>query len=301
MFFLVCTPTNAQTRVQLKSILEQEQPTTQIIDSVSLFLASHSENDSLAYLHRDFSYWLYNKDFEKTILHEKKALHFALQQQNVDSAFVQQSAVNLAFYQEKKGAFLKAIKLYKKAILYDISARITLNSYEKIGYCYLQLDDYYSSISYYNYVIAYLLQEQKNTTKLRNAYLNIATAYWRLGKSANIKIAENYARKADSLAATLKTGIKTKYNIKFCLAQLNNQHEYLNIDRSLHYYNEAISLAKKLEDSTRISAAYYGRGSLFTTSDYPKALQYLQEALLFTNAQDSTNLYLIHNLSLIHI
>lgn len=287
---------SAQTRDSLTSLLSMDIPVPDRIDQATNYLTSEAENqnDSLCYLYYDFSNWLYRKDTPKAIEYGEKALSQARKQTVTDTSFWTNAMISLAFFYERSRQFKPALDYYERVIQLKDTSFLTRNAYSKVAYVSMLTHDYHKAIEYYHLAISLLKKSGGQLIGLRNAYSNMSRCYLYLDSKETTIKAEKYALLADSVSTAINSIDRVKYIIKLNLAGIYNRHEYLDVEKGLKYYDEALTLAKKMQDSVRISAALYGKGSLLNTTDLEKAEAYHLEGLNYTVKTDTLNYFRHH-------
>jgi hypothetical protein len=111
----------------------------------------------------------------------------------------------------------------------------------------------------------------------------------------------NYTKRADAIAKIIEIPLATQYRIKLRLGSLYNKFQTLDINLSQSYYEEALQIAQKLEDTIKIRNVYLDLGNLHQTTDLHKALAYDQKALEANPKKDSLYHYIItSNISFAH-
>lgn len=271
-------------------VSEKVERTNHLIDSLEA-----AENDSLHVFYDRYAYWLY--DFvgrKEAITYQEKSLELALSQAKIDTAFVQGSSFNLAWYYTKDKQYLKSIDTYKNVVLMDNSSNTAITAYLKLGYSYSSIQDYYNAIKYFKLAISLLDTENGNRQKLREAYQNLAYNYLRIKTLESIKEGRKYGKLADSLIEIIPTSPLNRYNIKYVQAQLHNRDEDINFDISRTYYDQALEVAMEAQDSTKIMTIYLGYGVLYKHFDSERAIDYLNKALQFSRPIDSFYTYQVY-------
>jgi len=295
---LLTWTTKAQQMERLNELIQLEIPISERLDKIDSFLNTleSTHQDSLPYLYQEYAYWAYDSVSKpKAVELELKGLEIAKSKSIKDSAFIQKSAVYLAFYYEQVKDLDKAIKYYKESLIINDSNRLAINAYEKIGFCYVEMRDYHNSIKYFELVIDLLHKRKTNQNTLISAYSNLIYACYQISSSSSFKKANAFSKRFDSIIEVSNASTENRYNYYLILADLFNQHNNLDLDKSLYYYDKALEIAKKLEDSTRIGQVNYGKGSLYNTTDYVTSIDYLEEAIKFTNPADSLDSYFNYN------
>lgn len=140
--------------------------------------------------------------------------------------------------------------------------------------------------------LANLIQEHDSI--LLKEYITLSKFYRRSSNPENLEKAEKYKVSADSLQTRIDRLKGRLYLVKTNLAQLYNQHRYSDIEKSMSYYDQALSLAYQLEDSSRISEVYYGIGTIPERQniDFEKSIELYEKGLSFAKKTDSLRLYL---------
>jgi len=295
---LLPTILKAQKVDSLNELISLKISISDRMDKIDSFLnmLENEANDSLPYLYQEYAFWAYDSVSKtKAVELEQKGLEIAKSKPIKDSAFIQKSAVYLAFYYEQVNNLEKAVKYYKEALVINDDNRMATNAYEKIGFCYLEMHDYHSSIKYFELVIDLLHKRKTSQNTLISAYSNLIYACHQISSAASFKKANAFSKRFDSLIEVTPVSARNRYDYYLNLAGLYNQHNNLNIDKSLHYYNKALEIAQQLEDSTKIGQVNYGKGSLYNTTNYDTSIGFLQEAMKFTKPTDSLERYFVNN------
>ncbi len=295
--FFVFFNAQSQTRDTLKSILNSELIETLKLDSVETFLNSKNdiEKDSLHYLYYDYARWLRKINKELAVRYGKKAIDQVTQFHPSDTSFRERSNLGLAYTLERNGDYKNAMVYYQNVIDVGYSPNFEINSYEKLGFLALGLQDYQKAIQYYQATIELIQKYQKRASLLSGCYNNIQFSYAQLNGKENLLLAEKYALKADSVIQTNAAHPLTVFNVKLGLAEIYNQFENLDIDKSLHYYNQALEIASEYQDSARIGLIYYGKGALLNSTDTEASLDYYHKGLQYATKQDTLNKHLIYS------
>lgn len=288
----------AQKMDSLSEFIRLKIPISERMDKIDSFLneLEKKDNDSLPYLYQEYAYWAYDSvSKSKAVELEQKGLEVAKSKAVKDSAFIQKSSVFLAFYYEQVNDLDSAIKYYKEALVINDNNRWAINAYEKIGFCYVEKRDYHNSIKYFDLVIDLLHKRKSNQSTLISAYSNLIYACYQISSPASFKKANGHSRRFDSLIEISNASPSHRYGYYLNLADLYNQHNNLDIDKSIGYYNKALQLAQELGDSTLIGQVNYGKGSLYNTTNYDTSIGFLEEAMKYTDPTDSLEQYFVNN------
>ncbi|WP_157814101.1 CHAT domain-containing protein [Olleya sp. Bg11-27] len=122
-----------------------------------------------------------------------------------------------------------------------------------IAKCYNNLNDYYKEIDYLERVI-YINNKNKKCENLVSNYLDIAKAYRNLNTKQSITKSISFIKEALEIEKSFSLTDKIKYSL---CNNIGNYYKALsNFNYAIKYYKKAIIIAKKLNDSKKISKTY---------------------------------------------
>ncbi|MEL6811424.1 MAG: CHAT domain-containing protein [Bacteroidota bacterium] len=300
LLFTSCTLFSQTSEENLNSIIKMELSDEQKVLKIdSLLLSQEAKKDStLHYLYQTYAYWLsYAKGNKEAIVYEKKAFDFALNAEKPKNSFAQRSGTYLAYYYSRDKQILKSIEVYNDVILIDKNSKHAITAYRNLGYAYLNIQDYYKAIEYFELAITLLMKDfekPRNRQSLREAYQNIAATCVKIRTEEAIQKGRYFGMKADSIARIIPTSDDNLYKINYALAQLHNREEAFDFDRSLHYYDRALEIVQKSKDSLKLATIHLGHGILHKDIDPDRSILSLEKALQFTRAKDSFMRYQIY-------
>ena len=206
-----------------------------------------------------------------------------------DSALLQHGLKNRAFFYFKNNAYTKSIQSYEELLRINSKNTYAADAYASLGRCYAKIGDYYKAAFHFDLARS-LLQE-------KNAYKNLITNNINAA-GVDIKIAtlSSYNRGiknllfTDSLAQKMNSKASTRYNINILLGTLYNQEKNLKFKKALDYYQEALEIAKKLNDSARIGRTLEIIGNLYNTFDPDLAIHYHKKSIDYNDKKDTLQL-----------
>ncbi|MFT5891817.1 MAG: CHAT domain-containing protein [Dokdonia sp.] len=294
VIFLFYTITIAQNTTKLQSIINSEIDNTQKSQQLdSLFTTWEEQNkDSLYVDYHTTAFWYYKQNnLEKAISYQKKSFNNSITRTK-DSVFAQKSSLFLSFYYNLNYQYKNAIDSYNTIINFEIDNKNTNQAFSGIAYTYNKIKDFHKADLYYKALLEKLEAKQPSSF-IVDMYYRTAYNLMEFNTKKHFIEGVTYAKKGDNLLSKIETSTVIKYRIKSCLAALYNKSETLDINLSQQYYEEALQLAKELQDTTRIRNMYIELGNLHQTTDLNKALSYDKKALSITSKKDSLAYHMI--------
>lgn len=289
VFFMFTSIIYTQNNVSIQSILKSKDNKSNKIVKIEAYLDLAKDNDSLNYFYHKYAYWLSKiNNVEKAIHYEMNALFLTKSKKIIDPIFLQNCQLNLGYFYKKNHEFLKSINSYSDVIAVNDTNKNAVKAYHNLGSIYLKIHDYYKARKYYQLEIAI----SKNKASY-SSYTNLATTLSKIKTKKSILNGMKYAKIADSISKTAPA--KHKYKIKLLLAELNNKYINLNINNSVKYYNEALTIVIKKKDSKRIGRTLIRIGNLYNTSNHKKSLNYINQSKKYFKITDSINQYQINS------
>jgi len=265
----------------ISSILKSDTPIEEkinTIDSIATLYHNKNKRELLDALYEEYSTWLYkHKKYDRTI----KVLTASLKNQNnlpvIDTLLWQHRLYFLGISYRRVKQYRKSIEIFQHPVIGYRSNSKTAKSYSELGRCYKTIGDYYKAITYYQ-LGASLLSQQGNNKFLLINYINTTRAFLELKTAAGYQQSIHYFLKADSLSNKISANDSYNYYIKKGLGKSYSQRETLNIPKATSYYKEALNIAIKINDSSRIFNVYNQLGNLYNISDPNKGITYLNKA-----------------------
>jgi len=266
------------------------------LDSL-LQILEFKKHDSLHHFYQQYAYWLYDVyERKRAIDLEQKSFDFVRSKKVLDTIFAQQSALYLGIYQYSEEQYLQSIKSYNEGLLINNTAYRAPTLYYQIGDAYLSLNDYLRALEYYEFTIS-LFKKNPNIDRksvLRDAYHDAMASCLSINKKEYLLRGEKYGKAADSMAFLIPTSSKNIFDIKTLLAQINTHENNLKPSKALQNFNNALEIAKKENDSSKIAESYIGLGDLYNILDKKKSIKYLEKAESYAGSKDSLKLYQIN-------
>ncbi|NER14520.1 CHAT domain-containing protein [Leptobacterium flavescens] len=272
------------------------------IDSLIL-LYEKEKNDSLEYVYERYADWLYDvRGLKSAIPYLNKTLDLATSRPVKDSTFIQNSALFLAFCYNINKQYHKSIAASREVLLINDKNRAAVRTYDQLGFAYSRIPDYYKSLENYELYASLIRVDEKRIRSLRKAHKNIIAVCLDINTAESFRKGLKYAMTADSLSSVYPIDSATLYETKLNLATLYNQYETLDIGKAFGYYNEALEIAKKVKDTSKIRDIYMLIGNLFNQTEPDRSLEYLEKALVLAEPEkDPFNSYQIYsNISFTH-
>ncbi len=206
-----------------------------------------------------------------------------------DITLLQHGLKNLAFFYFKNKAYTKSIALYEELLTINPNNHHAPDAYSGLGRCYSKIGDYYKAAMHFDLARSLFLEKKAYKSLITNS-INAASIDIKLETLESYSKGIKNLKFADSLAQLTNSRASTRYNIKILLGTLHNQEKNLNPKRALHYYQQALDIARKLEDSTRIAKTFEIIGNLYNTLDPDLGMQYHQKAIQYSHTNDTVQL-----------
>ncbi len=236
--------------------------------------------------------WLYkNKQYLKAIELKKHRSSTPI----IDTLIFSNQLFYLGLCQYKIKRYNHAIESFDLLIslAHKKNSTLVAKSYTELGRCYNKKGDYFNSIKNYQLGQSLLIKNNALNRLLVN-YINTSQAYINLETKNSYFQSLKYQLKADSLSKKIKIRDNYKYYIKKGIARFYNRNETLDINKSSFYYNQALKIAKKLQDSFKIAEIHSHLGNLYNTTNPELSIKFQSKSLLFSNRKDSIQNYAIH-------
>lgn len=286
---LFCSYSYSQSLDSLAIIISSDHVLERKVDKLdSLVLQADSlEYDSLAWLYRQYAYWMFEYDLTKTFELTYLAENIAHATVRKDSTLLYKIKIDLGYYYLSEFEYSKGIGKFKEALEWTDSNGEASKAYEYIAICYEALKDYFRALE--NYKIAEGLLENKEDLVRRQMILNynISIALAKQNTKEALLISRYYAHKADSICTASPELEPYRIEVKFNHAEVYNNDLDLDTFRSSQLYEEVYNLAIEQKDTSAIIRTYYGRGGLFNGTNQKKSKHFHYKALSLIDDLDS--------------
>jgi len=297
--FIITVCTYGQERKLLNEILTSNadipykvQQADSLIDKAVI-----QKNDSLHYLQQQYATWLFDeKKIEKAIYHESQALAYSKSISH--NTFSQFSALSLGYYYRNLPDILKSIDIYEQVLQINNKSEYAIRAYYQLGIAHLNIYDYYKAIEYFEHYASFFSskEDEYSQRQLLKAYVNLTYSCLLLGEKKALKKGVDYANKALEIRSKVGATDLEFYEIHIKLAALNNQNESLNIPKALHHFEEALTIARRLNDSSKVIDIYKGIGNLYNTTQHDTAISYHEKALKLAKGRNIHEYEILVNL-----
>jgi len=239
----------------LRSNLDSQEK-IRVVDSILALYDNQNKYNLLDTSYTTYSTWLYkNKKYNATIKVLKASINNQPNLSSVDTLTWQHRLYFLGISYRRVKKYHKSIEIFQHPIIGYQKNSKTAKSYSELGLCYKTIGDYYKAITYYQ-LGASLLSQQGNNKFLLINYINTTRAFLEL--------------------KTLKS---------------YSQRETLNILKADSYYKEAIDIATKMKDSSKLFNVYNQLGNLYNISDPDKGITYLNKAAYYAKNNALNSFY----------
>ncbi len=273
---------------QNKSISEKILTSEELLKQLSNKKA-YAEKEKFS---NQYAKWLYkNQQYTKGATLRKNSSNSII----IDTLLFSNQLFYMGLCEYKIKRYNHAIETFELLITLAHKKNNTLvaKSHSELGRCYNKKGDYYNAIK--NYELGQsLLAKNNELNRLLINYINTSQAYINLKTKNSYLKSLKYQLKADSLSKKIKTHDKYKYYIKKGIARFYNRSETLDINKSSFYYNQALKIAKKLQDSFKIAEIYSQLGNLYNTNNPELSIKFQSKSLVLSNQKDTIQNYVIH-------
>ncbi|NAS32235.1 CHAT domain-containing protein [Flavobacteriaceae bacterium R38] len=275
---------------------KKEQYVIKSLDSL-INILEQKNYDSLPYVYDEYATWLYNINAKtKAIKYKEKALFLAKEIPINDPEFIQYFAFDLGDYYRDSGNLLKSINALKEVLQVDNTNGVAELAYLKLGELYFDLDDYYKAYDYYKQAVSLLKRNGGREGFLRDILHDLASTCFIIETEHSLKEGIQYGKTADSLANFTSTSEGNSFGIKLNLGLLyDNKKDSRDEAAALKYFNEALTTALSIKDTTKIVRSYQALGDFYDTVDPDKSIQFYKKAIALTEEKNSTKLAHLYN------
>ncbi len=257
------------------------------LDSIINSYQNHSNDSLLERITHKYAIWKYSvRKLEDAIKINQYSLELKKYLYPGDTILLQNGLKNQALFYFKNNAFTKSIASYEELLNINSKNKFAADAYSALGRCYSKIGDYYKASFHFDIARSLLLEKKAHKNLITN---NINAS----GVDIKLETLSSYNKGienllfTDSLAQKINSRASTRYNIKILLGTLHNQEKNLKFGKALHYYNEALEIAKQLKDTTRIANTLEIIGNLYNTFDPDIAIGYHTKAIEYYNKKDT--------------
>ncbi|WP_159439308.1 CHAT domain-containing protein [Tenacibaculum agarivorans] len=208
----------------------------------------------------------------------------------LDSCALKTSYYNVGFYNKFKKDYTAAIKGYKKALEFKDCRNFDKKSRKYIAYCYTKLgegfdskSDFYAAASHYEKALHFIDKEESEFK--RRVHRNAGVANKNIRSQASGEKALFHFLQVDSIYSRLENQEeKIQYDIYNNIAAQYSQND--DFEKSLHYFDKAIQLAEKANDSEQLKEVYFNLGVTYKKIDLEKSKNYYLKSLKNQSEKD---------------
>ena len=289
-FCLLGSTVTSQENTFFNSVLNSKLPIEEKQVYLDSLLSSYEskEIDSLPHILNSYAYTLFDfGETKRAIDLNYKALNLAQQDSVIDKRLFQLIQYDLGFYLRKSNENIQSIEHYIEAIAADKTSDISIIGLYDLGLVYTRLGDFHRAIDNYEASILQLQKLTYNKSILRSAYQNVSYLSFQIQTTESLKKGIIYALKADSLAQKIRTSDKTNYEIKYNLASLHGEKQYLDTLKAKAYYTDAFIYADELNSNRLKARVYHGLGDLYNILNTSRSLNYFNKALNLLDVNDT--------------
>ncbi len=216
--------------------------------------------------------------------------------------FYRRNLYNLGYYQYVNSNIDNAVLSFKTLLKYDEQDKLTLRGTYYLAEINSSSSEYYQTLRYYEITNEIANKLNSNIYLIKSA-IGIGDQCKIINKPKIVLKGINALKEAATLCenlnkdANLKNNIKDKYVYTIYNELGNLFTDRINPDfkNGEYYYNKAMEVAIKLNDSSKIGNTYNDIGQLYVSEKKEDALSYLEKALSYKNNTDD-----IINLSIIN-
>jgi signal transduction histidine kinase len=246
------------------------------VDSLEILLRNCKSNDTskINLLNKIASNFIMTNNFEEGFTYIQDALKIG--NKLGYSHGLANSYYELGRYNEKRGAYYKAIYNYELSMKYRKgfdSLNYKAQSMNSIGNAFKDLGDYLRAFDYYQKSLE-IRQELNDIKGIGLCLNNIGIIYMNM---ADNEKALGYSNKALKIGEQLndKSAVSSTLN-NIGLIYLN-QDDYIN---ALKYFNKALIIKKEINNQKEISNIFNNIGIIYSKqSDYSKGIEYFNKSL----------------------
>ena len=255
------------------------------IDSLfNVYQKEETKHNQLGHDLYDFILWHYfNGELDKAIATSKKCIAVIESLKVFDSVRHKKAFNNLGFFYSQQEDHFNAYQTYKKLITIGETDDYTIDAYRLTGRNLNYLGDFYKAAEYYEKSIA-VAQEMGNVNMTIINSIDASINYKKIGTVKSLERGIEILNKASELAnnTNIKADIPLQdlFSLNNNLANLYNDRDDYNFDKSKIHYNKALKIGLKLKDSTLLSNVYNDLGFLYVHTANEQALTFLEKAQL---------------------
>ncbi len=227
---------------------------------------SNNNSISLSLIYYQYSkwFWVYQKNKSKAIYFGKKAVELFNNQYPTDTLTIKKTLYNLGYFYKRRQIpdYRNSLYYYNKLISITNAPNDRIGNvfrevgdiFEEKGDISLAIDNYYQSER--------IFLKTKNEKLLFLTYLNISSAYAEIKDTLLLDQFYKNQQKLKSLFSKkfVSPSLKLIYYINTGVAYSWSQK---NQDSTIFYYNNAIKIAKQLNDSSSLFKIYNNLGVFY--------------------------------------
>ncbi|WP_299609325.1 CHAT domain-containing protein [uncultured Aquimarina sp.] len=200
---------------------------------------------------------------------------------------LKRSYVNLGNYYTIQKKYTKAIQAYENMLNIKESTIFNGLSYTRLGVIYKKLEDPHLAVEHYSKAFE-LYHPEKDKKRIITNHIRISEAYSSQKIVNNANKSLHHLLAADSL---IKTQKKPKlidlYSVNLNLGAVYTRDFFLNHEKALHYFKEALKQALELNNERSIGISYINMGFSnlelnkieASNNCFAKSLDYLDDSI----------------------
>ncbi len=276
--FLACTISVGQNSVyqQIKKLPINDEQKIAKIDSLLQKNLKASEFDHLAKVSYRYANWLRKKKkIEKAI----NVLQFSIINYQGGTLDLQKKYYRLGLYLDLSGRLSdQALHAYKNIVSLKKENVYVADAHIRIAKKFFLKGDYYTSVNHFN-LAEKIATNIKNHTVLVSSYNNSYNTYDAIKTDESRKKLLENLLKSDSISKKHDLPYLSRYTTKRALGSYFTNYETRDTTKGKLFLNEALLLALKKNDSSKIASIYSDIGLLYDTDNSKKAISYFKLSL----------------------
>lgn len=238
----------------------------------------------------DYMMWHYRNGYlNKAIATSKKCIEQINSLSVFDSLRHKKVYNNLGFFYRKKGYYYNAYKAYKNLTSVGKVDSYTAKAYRLGARNLTYLGDFYKAAEYFEKSIT--IAEEVGNKKMAivngiDAAINYKEIGTTKGIDRGIEILQKAIQKANfinqnTISSEDKISLDNLFSLYNNLANLFNDRDDYDFEKSKFNYDKSLAIALQLKDSSLLSGIYNDLGYLYLHEAQKESLFYLDKALLY--------------------
>ncbi len=273
---------------RFQSINDSDSSTAEKEKLFDNLLLDHYKKNNVSQLLSDryeLQRWYYRQgNIEKALAHNRRNLFLIDSLKMGDSAVYRKNRYSFGFYLLRNNQKKEAADIFNTLVHSETIDAQTFKSYSSLAQMSYNEEDFYAAADLYERGLELAINE-KNSPYVAAFSQGAGYAYKVIKTEKSLSRGITVTKEALELLEQKKNPTPLDklflYNLYDLLGNLYNDRQDYNFDTSLTNYLKAERIAKKLNDSMRLSTVYNNLGYLYLHDNHKEANLYFDKALTF--------------------